>query len=77
MNMALLYFQMNKIRGTFFFMGASLEGSKREPVRWGGGGRQELVFNYAYMRETVVDVSPCWMRLKPLLFSAFSTSWVA
>lgn len=57
-------------------MGASLEGSKREPVCWGGGWRQELVFNYAYMRETVVDVSPCWTRLKglPLLFSAFSTS---
>lgn len=39
-------------------MGASLEGSKREPVRWGGGGRRELVVNYACMRETVVDVSP-------------------
>lgn len=33
-----------------------------------------LVFNYAYMRETVADVSPSWTRPKqlPVLFAAVS-----
>lgn len=80
LNVAPKYFQTNEMGGGFShgcISGKSNEGAVRPCVAAvEGGGWWVLLFNYAYMRGTVADVSPSWTRPKqlPALFAAVSTN---